>query len=102
MSKAICIDKLKTLIIELAVDIDDRLKTNLTTDGRSLLYAISFWVHQLIFVKEYEYDPCLDNYIRYLLNDIKNFLVNYSNIERIVGEIAFFYHDLGNLCGDSN
>ncbi|EMS11828.1 hypothetical protein KM1_216110 [Entamoeba histolytica HM-3:IMSS] len=82
---------LKHLLNKLSEDINTRLKTNITEEGRSLLYSFAHWAHCLIFIKGFSYDECLYKYLELLYQDLDNFLVNYENLANILTDILYFY-----------
>lgn len=88
-TKRIC--ELRELVHRLQIDVNARLKANVTIDGKALLFAIAHWTHHLMFIKEFEYDQCLYDYLLYLLKDVSNLLVDYSSLEDILDQIRFLY-----------
>ncbi|EMS16158.1 hypothetical protein KM1_203480 [Entamoeba histolytica HM-3:IMSS] len=85
------IQDLKQLIDELQFEVNERLKTNTTIEGRALLFAIAHWAYHLMFIKEFNYDQCLFEYLLYLLKDVSSLLVNYGSLEDLLDQIRFFY-----------
>ncbi len=86
------VQTLKQKFDELKEEIHYQLSSNLTEDGKSLIYSIAYWAKRVLFDNEFKYDRCLHEYLYALLYDLPNLLVRYDNLQRILGEIAFFYN----------
>lgn len=84
---------LEQAVNKLNAELDERLKSNLTEGGKAFIYAIKYWSYYLSFIKEYQFDQCLFNYLQYLLCDVRNLVANYGSLEDILEEIRFYYDE---------
>lgn len=87
------IDCLRQCSEKLTKEVNNRLKTNLTVGGKSILYSIAYWNYRLAFLEEFKFDKCLFDYLVYLLHDVRNLLVDYSTLEEILDEMRFYYDE---------
>ncbi|EDR23462.1 hypothetical protein EDI_232740 [Entamoeba dispar SAW760] len=72
---------LEKLIRELADEINYLLTTNITTDGKSLLYSLAYWAKRVMFNDEYNYDTTAYDYLGYLYEDVRVLLLRFYYYE---------------------
>ncbi|EDR26900.1 hypothetical protein EDI_324710 [Entamoeba dispar SAW760] len=77
---------------ELSVVINHLLSTNLSAEGKSLVYAIASWTRQVSFIKEFNYDDTLFSYLDYLIADAQVLVLENEKLLEILCQFRFLYN----------